>query len=365
MIPLRIAVEPLPIEEPVVLRLRTTNEPDQYSDFNRDAILTDFRDGVAEFDAAGFSLRLTYQHPGQLHNDVIMLLPGQRTAHRLVRASSRHNTFLVTEQCDQVCVMCSQPPKKHHVDLFQQYEEAAVLAPENAVIGISGGEPLLHKAALFRFLENVTDARPDLRFHVLTNAQHFTEQDIAFLKSSAAANVLWGVPLYATEPTLHDRIVGKGGAFGMLSDNLSLLAFTGADVELRTVILTENASNFSDLARFVTLNLPFVNFWAIMQLENIGFGRKNWDSQFLDTSLEFSPVADAIDIAGARGIEVCLYNFPACTVPTEYRHHATRSISDWKQKYLDVCSDCTIKELCGGFFQWYPEKNGFRELGLQ
>ncbi len=88
-----------------------------------------------------------------MDGDVILMFPEQRTAHRLIRANSQHNTLLVTEQCDQLCVMCSQPPKKHHVDLFDQFSAAIRLAPPHAFIGLSGGEPCFTKRAVAVSLE--------------------------------------------------------------------------------------------------------------------------------------------------------------------------------------------------------------------
>ena len=95
-----------------------------------------------------------------LIGDVVCIDPVQGTAERLIRATSPHNTLLVTEQCDQLCVMCSHPPKKQHNDRFEEYREAMLLAPEGAVIGLSGGEPTLHKAALFAFLAEARTTRP-------------------------------------------------------------------------------------------------------------------------------------------------------------------------------------------------------------
>ena len=46
-----------------------------------------------------------------------------------------------------------------------------------------------------------------------------------------------------------------------------------------------------------------MDVWAIMQLENIGFGRKNWDRLFFDNSLDFSEIAAAVSFARSRGIE--------------------------------------------------------------
>lgn len=91
---------------------------------------------------------------------------------RLLRSDSPHNTFLVTERCDQLCVMCSQPPKKTHVDRFVLLEEACLLAKPGELIGISGGEPTLYKGQLLGMLGRVLHAREDLQFHVLTNGQH-------------------------------------------------------------------------------------------------------------------------------------------------------------------------------------------------
>jgi hypothetical protein len=100
-----------------------------------------------------------------------------------------------------------------------------------------------------------------------------------------------------------------------------------------------------------------------MQLENIGYGRKNWDHLFFDSGASFAPVAAAIDAARARGMSVALYNFPLCTVPPAYRDLAHASISDWKRRYLEPCKGCRLRTGCGGFFAWYPEAQGFASIG--
>ena len=248
--------------------------------------------------------------------------------------------------------------------MFPLLERAALLAPHGATIGLTGGEPTLFKDQLFQLLGTVSGARPDLRFHVLTNAQHFDEADALALRQSAAA-VIWGVPLYAPSTSLHDAIVKKEGAFERLGQSLAVLARAGASIELRTVLMANNAGILPTLARFIVDHAPFVSVWAIMQLENIGYGRQNWSSLFFDNSLDFVPVGSAVDIAHAHGTDVSLYNFPLCTIPPAYRAYATASISDWKRRYLPECDDCALRSGCGGFFQWYPEDRGFARLGLQ
>jgi His-Xaa-Ser system radical SAM maturase HxsC len=253
--------------------------------------------------------------------------------------------------------MCSQPPKKHHTDLFDHLTVAAALAPRDAYIGISGGEPLLHKGRLFEMMERVAHLRPDLRFHVLTNAQHFDEQDFEKVASLGPDRVLWGIPLYSADAHVHDEIVGKPGAFARLKESLAGLAMASAAIELRTV---ENVGGLAKLADMVARKLPFIDSWAIMQMERIGYGRMNWGISFVDTSRHFIEIEDAVSVAEAYGISVNLYNFPRCTVPQGFRDLAPVTISDWKRKYLDVCDACVEKPRCTGFFEWYKADAGFQ-----
>lgn len=365
MIPLRISVDPLPIDAPIITRIRMSAERDALSDLGRDAVFIGQDEGVSEFDLSGLSLRLRTVDVEKLDGDIVMIVPGQTSLHRLIRKTSTHNTFLVTEQCDQLCVMCSQPPKKYHVDLFDQFFEAVELAPSNIVIGLSGGEPMLHKQRLFDFLKMSITARPDLKFHILTNGQHFKNEDADFLKSLPRGAVLWGIPMYACDEDVHDQIVVKQGAFIKLCEGLALLASTGADIELRTVVMNSNILHLPALARFIATRLPFINFWAIMQMESIGFGRMNWDKEFFDNSVSFDKLSDAINLSAALGTDVALYNFPLCTLPDRYRQFSVNSISDWKQKYLSECAGCTLMVKCGGFFEWYQEGKGFKEVKSQ
>jgi len=362
MIPLRLKAQVPPIAEPLVLRLRETNAKD--FDLDKDAIMLGEDNGWRDYDYCGFSLRIKVAPSESLDGDVLLAVPRRASVHRLIRSRSRHNTLLITEQCDQLCVMCSQPPKAGHSDLFPQFKEAVLLAPSDATIGLSGGEPLLYKAQLFDLIEKALTNRPDLRFHVLTNGQHFEPGDEEWLRQVARDHVLWGIPLYAPTAGDHDAIVGKDGAFERLMQSMTIVAAGGARIELRTVVTARNVHCLAGLANLITTALPFCSSWAVMQLEPIGFGRMNWEALFHDNSVDFEPIARAMNIALARGVDVALFNFPLCTVPEEYRRFAPATISDWKQKFLGPCTGCSLRAHCGGFFEWYDPNRGFAHLGL-
>ncbi|MER9882378.1 His-Xaa-Ser system radical SAM maturase HxsC [Mesorhizobium sp. M0118] len=365
MIPLRLKIETEAID-PYVVRLRSfegvAHDTPGLSSF--DAVLGNATRESAEFYGEDRSLRVFGIDPSDVNGDVLFVVPGRGTAHRLIRANSRHNTLLVTERCDQLCLMCSQPPKQQHVDMFPFFETAVLLSPENATIGLSGGEPTLFKSELLEFLQRMLSARPDVDFHVLTNAQHFDRDDVTKLGKLDLNRILWGVPVYSSNPEIHDRIVEKPGAFGQVREGLSVLGHAGAKIELRTVLMKPNAAGMTDLARFVTTSLPFVDKWAIMQLENIGYGRQNWHSLFFDSSKGFDAVGKALDFAISRGIDAMLYNFPLCTLPPDYRTLAPSTISDWKRSYVSECAGCGLRDDCGGFFEWHPKAHGYERLGL-
>lgn len=291
----------------------------------------------------------------EVDGDVVLVDPGRGRAERVIRSGSQHNTLLVTERCDQLCVMCSQPPKKTHDDRFALFEQACMLAAPDSVIGISGGEPTLYKEELLGLAERVLDARPDMELHILSNGQHFEASDVGRLRAPAFRRVTWGIPLYSADPATHDGIVAKPGAFERLMDSFAQLLMSGARVELRTVLLQSNVDGLASLARLVTRRLRFVETWSIMQLENAGFARNRWDRLYVDHRGDFAPIAAALDVAVLHGVPVSLFNFARCTVPPAYRPHAAASISDWKRKLVPACEPCSERDSCSGFFEWHSD----------
>ena len=295
--------------------------------------------------------------------EIVLVFPKEQRLQRLIRKNSNSNTILLTEECDQHCVMCSQPPQNKRYEHFSLYKEAILLSPQGSIIGISGGEPMMLKEPLFEMVKSVIKERSDVSFHILSNGQHFEEKDKEAIKE-LRDNILWGIPLYAPDHKTHDAIVGKEGAYECLVENLCLLYEAGAAVELRTVLLEQNFKGLPYLADFICTRLNWISKWAIMQLENYGYAHLHWDSIFVDTSVRFTPVETALKIANTRKVPTDLYNFPICSVPIDYRSQVRASISDWKQKYLPICEKCDLKKSCCGFFEWHLGDNGFKNLGV-
>jgi hypothetical protein len=105
------------------------------------------------------------------------------------------------------------------------------------------------------------------------------------------------------------------------------------------------------LAEFITRNLPFAAHVAVMGLEPFGLFHQNRDELWVDP-VDYQPqLAEAAAIIGAAGIPLSIYNHQLCVLDRHLWPFARKSISDWKNIYLDQCGECTVRGKCGGFFQ--------------
>ena len=348
----------LSVEKPFAIKVHTDLN---FKKSNYDAILS-VKDNLVILDTNFGKLQIIDDDLEIQDEEILLIYPKASSLKRFYRPKANSNSLLLTEQCDQRCIMCSQPPKNKNYDNFPLYKEAIFLMPKNSHLGITGGEPTLFKEPLFNFLMEIIEKRNDLTFHILTNGQHFYKDDIKslFLLSN---NVTWGIPLYSHNEKSHDNIVSKDGAYKRLFNSFNYLLSSGSQIELRTVLMRQNVIHLPKLSELIVSQLPWIQVWAIMQLENIGYARMNWKKIFFDNSQNFTNIEKSLSIASAHNINVALYNFPHCTVPGDYRKFSKKSISDWKNKFLEECNKCDKQHICSGFFEWHKNEIGYKNIG--
>jgi His-Xaa-Ser system radical SAM maturase HxsC len=285
--------------------------------------------------------------------DIIRLDSLRSSVRVLFRRASPHNTVMLTEQCQHYCLMCSQPPK--NVDDTWLYDEANALIrliPQfTGMLGFTGGEPTLYGD---RFLETLGLAKallPRTKLHVLSNGRTFSNRD--FARRYAAIehpDLTVGIPLYSDDPAIHDYIVQCKGAFDETVRGILNLKELGQKVEIRVVLLRLNVGRLENLATFLARNLLFVDHVALMGLEMTGFARANMNALWTDPHDYRDALSGAVRILENYGMHVSVYNHQLCIVNDDIGQAYRRSISDWKNEYLDACAPCTRKHLCGGFF---------------
>jgi His-Xaa-Ser system radical SAM maturase HxsC len=285
--------------------------------------------------------------------DLVAISPDGTRLTVLWKASAQHNGLLLTERCDNYCIMCSQPPKVRDDDWL--YERALrvidLLPTSTAEVGLTGGEPTLNQDALLRLLTHLRDKLPHTEVHLLSNGRAFSKPD--FSRRYAAVDhpgLMVGIPLYAPESSLHDFIVQAVGAFDETIRGILNLATLGQRIELRVVVHRQNVAVLARLADFVARNLPFVEQVALMGLEMTGFARSNSDEVWIDPVSYQEELREATEILIDSQIRVRIYNHQLCVLDRALWPVAVRSISDWKAGYIDTCQSCALIEQCGGVF---------------
>jgi len=293
----------------------------------------------------------------QLHylddGDVVSLDPNG-FVRVLYRRASRQNFILVTEQCNSLCLMCSQPPKtiddSHR--LAEHLRLIDLIDPATGELGITGGEPTLFRDGFLRLVARCSERLPGTALHVLTNGRLFFYRRFAEkLGAIHHPDLVLGIPLYSDLDASHDHIVQAPGAFEQTVIGLHHLDACDVRVEIRVVLHALSIPRLAKLATFIARNFPFANHVALMGLEMFGLVHKNLNELWIDPADYQRELMEATEILRNAGLRVSIYNHQLCVLDPRLWPLARKSISDWKNVYLPECNGCDAIDRCGGFFQ--------------
>jgi len=216
---------------------------------------------------------------------------------------------------------------------------------------LTGGEPTFHADPFIDLLEHCQKVAPRLSLHLLSNGRGFADPQFTRRYADVGlGDIMVGIPVYAPEPGLHDFIVQAAGAFDETVYGILNLASLGQAIEIRVVIQRHTIPVLAGLATFITRNLPFVAQVALMGLEMTGLARPNSAQVWADPADYQSELTEAVRILTTAGITTRIYNHQLCVLERRLWPYAVRSISDWKNDYLDICQSCSVHDACGGVF---------------
>ncbi|QCI96349.1 MULTISPECIES: His-Xaa-Ser system radical SAM maturase HxsC [unclassified Novosphingobium] len=299
--------------------------------------------------------------------DVIAVDPRRKAVRVHYRRSSPYNHFLLTERCNNYCLMCSQPPRD--VDdawVAQEVLRAIPLVDRDAAeIGFTGGEPTLLGERFLELVQAAAAHLPRTALHILSNGRRFADGRLAArLGAIGHHDLMMGIPVYADLAHVHDHVVQADGAFDETIRGILALKASRVRVEIRVVLLAQTVKRLPELARFIARNLLFVDHVALMGLEPTGFARANMASIWADPIDYADQLEEAVRVLSNAGIRTSVYNSQLCVLPASVRPFARRSISDWKQTYLPVCATCEVRNDCAGFFAsvTYARSRGIKPL---
>ena len=291
--------------------------------------------------------------------DVIVVSPGSRVVRVLHRRGSNSNLLFMTDRCNSLCLMCSQPPKD--IDDLWHVEENLrlidLMDPGEEQIGISGGEPTLYREGLLQIIAKAKQVSPEKSLHLLSNGRLQSDTSwISDLKAVAHPQLTWGIPLYADNGDDHDHVVQAPGAFSETLRGLYNLARANQRIEIRVVLSKLTTPRLPQLAHFIFRNMPFVEHVALMGIENMGLAKKHYDELWidpLDYQKELNQAAHFLDV---RGLPVSVYNLPLCVLEPSLSPFYRQSISDWKNLFIEACQGCAAVTQCAGFFKSHSSR---------
>jgi His-Xaa-Ser system radical SAM maturase HxsC len=271
----------------------------------------------------------------------------------LFRRNSAHNSFLVTERCNNYCLMCSQPPKD--VDdswiLTEIKESLALVDPATHALTFTGGETLSDWVEFIDLLKECRRRLPSTAVQVLTNGRAFANSRIVDAWMNIGhPNLMAAIPVYASVDSVHDYVVQAKGAFDETILGILKLKDRRQRVEIRVVLHAVTAPIVAATCRWIARNLPFVDHVALMGLENTGFAIANDALLWIDPVDYREALADAVDHLVSAGVKVSVYNLPKCVLSRSVWPYALQSISDWKNGFVEECDRCDEKSSCSGFF---------------
>lgn len=284
---------------------------------------------------------------------IITIEPGSGFIRTIFRPESDHNTIFTTDRCNSNCLMCSQPPKEVNDSYLveENLKMLSLIQTQPEYLGITGGEPTILGLDLVRLLEATRDKLPNTHIHMLTNGRLY--KDLSFVRRVAAVkhpSFVSAIPLYADVAGVHDYIVQAQGAFDETVEGLYNAAESSLAVEIRIVLHKQSIPRLAQLAEFIYSNFPFASHVAFMGLENMGYVKKNWEDLWIDP-VEYSDLLErAVRYLYLRQMNVSIYNLQLCLLPQSLWSFTRKSISDFKNEYLEVCSRCAVQKHCCGLF---------------
>lgn len=285
--------------------------------------------------------------------DVVVFDGGRPRLHTLYRRNSKQNSLLITERCNNFCLMCSQPPKPADDSyiLDNLMEAIPLMDPGTKEIGITGGEPTLLADRFIELIRTIRNYLPDTALHVLTNGRRFSMHEVAAQVAELKhPDLMLGIPVYSDIPAIHDYVVQGDGAFDETIRGIINLKRYRQKVEIRVVIHKQTYSRLPQLADFIARNLTFVDHVALMGLEMMGFTKINLEDLWIDPVDYQRELVEATDTLARYRIPTSVYNHQLCILNERLLPFYRKSISDWKNEYMPECEGCERRSECGGFF---------------
>ena len=280
---------------------------------------------------------------------------------------SKDNTLVLTNACNNGCIMCPLPVAFSDMNDFSLARIKKIISLMPSTLNhltISGGEPTLLKDKFIDVLSYCKNYLPNTTILVLTNGRMLSYKSfVDAIDSVSIRNLSFGIPIHSHLKEVHDKITGVKKSFEQTIDGILNLLHKNYNVELRVVINKKNYKDLNKISELVINRLSGVSRVSFMGMELLGRALQNKKDIWVEYKAIKNYLQKASVILLANGIKVNIFNIPICKVDDEYRSLCKQSISDYKVEYLEECESCQKKSECGGIF--FSSLNEVRKEGVK
>lgn len=287
----------------------------------------------------------------QLKDGDVIAIEADGTITVLYETGSSHNILFLTGRCNCSCIMCPQPPISYDGDRTTLNLQLISLMDTNTPsLGLTGGEPTLLGDKLIEIMLTCKRRLPKTHLALLSNGIRFENYEFAKkIFMIKHPNLIIEIPLHSDTDTENDKIMGMKGFYKIVRGLYNLALFK-QKIGIRIVINKLNYNRLIQLAEFIYRNFPFVFHVIFMQMEITGYAKENINELWIDPYNYGEQLEKAIIYLVQRDLNVSIYNSQLCILPESIWQYSRKSISPWKNIYLERCNECNYHEKCGGLF---------------
>lgn len=269
-------------------------------------------------------------------------------------------------ECDLRCVLCARAPG-HGTDALQRVEDASLAG---VTLRIAGCDPVRRKD--LTTLAHTAKARGAARVTVETPGPRLSTSAIEALARAGVDEI--ALPLYSSDPTVHDAVTGRSGAHARHLAVLDTLGDGALDVSFDVTVLSATAQDLGALVAEALSRVPRtleVRFALPLHAGAAGDARV---ARLLPERLApLRPrLARALDVCAARGVSARLAprgGLPFCALGPEHAHgrHApwdpSRPVArDADDRLGKGCDRCAMHDHCRGVPAWFADLHGTDDL---
>jgi|GEM_PF-1791325 len=309
----------------------------------------------------------------------------------LARKQDRLLYFNINYECNNDCVFCAAGSKLSRANRKElkasQISEALDRLNVGAgdVVVVNGGEPTVHPEVI-SILEGASNRGAFI--YLFSNGRKLSKMSFARSVVEAGVNRV-AVPIYSHIAQTHDLLTRRKGSFADTMRGINNLFSIREEnrypleIELKTLASIETMEDLPDIVRMVIQRFPQTDYFLLSSMYVSDAISSSMHRIVPRLSRCSSVLRQSIDIAAARGIDVCLYYIPLCILKDQkyaifcnknrYRSdkdpdfyfdswvpHGIRPESN-SAKGKD-CLMCSFNSNCDGIWRSYAKEFGFDDL---